>query len=290
SGLAATAGNAINYTMNVPSGASGLSFVMSGGSGDADMYVKFGSVPTDSTYDCRPYVSGNSESCPVNPAQVGTYYVRVKAYSTFSGLSLTGSYSTTSNNAPTANFSFTSSALTASFTDTSTDSDGTIASRSWNFGDGGSATSTNPSHAYASAGTYSVTLTVTDNGGATNAATKSVTVSAPGGCTPSGTVLCNGTTISGLSATKSNWTSTYTLVVPAGASNLSFSISGGTGDADLYVRLGSAPTTSSYTCRPYNAGNSETCSFATPTAGTYYVKIRAYAAFSGVSLTTSYTP
>ncbi|MBL0165050.1 MAG: pre-peptidase C-terminal domain-containing protein [Xanthomonadales bacterium] len=289
-GLAATAGNDINYTMNVPAGATGLTFVMSGGSGDADMYVKFGSVPTDSSYDCRPYVSGNSESCPVNPAQVGTYYVRVKAYSTFSGVSLTGSYSTTSNSAPTANFTFTSSALTANFTDTSTDSDGTIASRSWNFGDSSSSTATNPSHAYAAAGTYSVALTVTDNGGATNSVTKSVTVSAPTGCTPSGTVLCNGTTISGLSASKNNWTAIYTLVVPAGASNLSFSISGGTGDADLYVRLGSAPTTSSYTCRPYTAGNTETCSFTAPTAGTYYVGIRAYAAFSGVSLTTSYTP
>ena len=290
SGLAATTGTDILYTMNVPAGASALGFVMSGGTGDADLYVRFGSAPTDTTYDCRPYASGNSESCPINPAQVGTYYVRVKAYSTFSGVSLTGSYSTTSNSPPTANFSFTSSALTANFTDTSTDSDGTIASRSWNFGDGGSSTSANPSHAYAAAGTYSVTLTVTDNGGATNSTTKSVTVTAPGGCTPSGTVLCNGTVISGLSATKNNWTATYTLVVPAGASNLNISIAGGSGDADLYVRLGSAPTTTSYTCRPYTAGNNETCTFAAPTAGTYYVKIRAYAAFSGVTLSNSFTP
>lgn len=290
SGLAATAGNDINYTMNVPAGATGLTFVLSGGSGDADMYVKFGSAPTDSSYDCRPYVNGNSESCPVNPAQVGIYYVRVKAYSTFSGVSLTGSYSTVSNTAPTANFSFTSSALSTSFTDTSTDSDGTIASRAWNFGDGSSSTSTNPSHTYATAGTYNVTLNVTDNDGATDSVSKSVTVLVPSGCTPSGTVLCNGTSISGLSASRNNWTSIYTLVVPAGASNLSFSISGGSGDADLYVRLGSAPTTSSYTCRPYTSGNSETCSFAAPTPGTYYVRIRAYQAFSGVTLSNSFTP
>ncbi|MBN8265649.1 MAG: PPC domain-containing protein, partial [Xanthomonadales bacterium] len=44
------------------------------------------------------------------------------------------------------------------------------------------------------------------------------------------------------------------------------------------------PTTTSYNCRPYSSGNSETCTF-TPTANTtYYVAVRAYAAFSGVTL------
>lgn len=290
SGLGATTGNSVNYTMVVPAGATGLNFVIAGGTGDADMYVKFGSAPTDSSYDCRPYAGGNSESCPIASAQAGTYFIRVKAYTTYTGVSLTGSYSITANVPPVANFSFTTSALTANFSDSSSDSDGTIASRSWTFGDGTSSTATNPSHAYAAAGTYSVGLAVTDNSGAVNSISKSVTVTSGGGCTPAGTVLCNGTTISGLSAAKNNFTSVYTLVVPSGASNLSFSISGGTGDADLYVRLGAAPTTTTYTCRPYTSGNSETCSFAAPTAGTYYVSVRAYAAFTGVSLTTSFTP
>ncbi len=94
-GLAASTGAAINYTMVVPAGASNLKFVMSGGTGDADLYVKFGSAPTDTVYDCRPYLSGNAETCTIATAQAGTYYVRVKAFSTFSGVSLTGSYSTT---------------------------------------------------------------------------------------------------------------------------------------------------------------------------------------------------
>ena len=47
----------LNYTMVVPAGATDLKFVMSGGTGDADMYVKFGSAPTDTVYDCRPYAS-----------------------------------------------------------------------------------------------------------------------------------------------------------------------------------------------------------------------------------------
>ncbi|HEY6544900.1 MAG TPA: PPC domain-containing protein, partial [Dokdonella sp.] len=72
--------------------------------------------------------------------------------------------------------------------------------------------------------------------------------------------------------------------------NLSISISGGSGDADLYVRAGSAPTTSSFTCRPYLSGNNETCSWTAPAAGTYYVRVRAYSSFSGVSLVGSFTP
>jgi PKD repeat protein len=290
-GLGATTGNDIRYTMVVPAGASNLNFVMSGGTGDADLYVRFGSAPTDSAYDCRPYAGGNSESCPFASPQAGTWHVRIKAYSSFTGVTLTGSYSVVTNVPPVANFSFTTSNLIANFTDSSTDSDGTIASRAWNFGNGQTSTATNPSHTYASAGTYSVSLTVTDNSGASHSTTRSVTVtSGGGGCTPSGTVLCSGTAVSGLAATKNNWTSVYTLVVPAGATNLTIGIAGGTGDADLYVRLGSAPTTTSYTCRPYLSSNNETCTFAAPTAGTYYIRLRAYATFSGVTLTPAFNP
>lgn len=104
-----------------------------------------------------------------------------------------------------------------------------------------------------------------------------------GGNTGGGNVLQNGTAATGLSAAK-NGQVAYTVVVPAGASNLKIAISGGTGDADLYVKFGSAPTLSSYDCRPYLTGNAESCSFASPQAGTYYIMLNGYAAFSGVSL------
>ncbi|MCP3141563.1 PKD domain-containing protein [Pyxidicoccus xibeiensis] len=86
------------------------------------------------------------------------------------------------NQAPVANFNFTSSGLTATFSDTSTDPDGTIASRTWAFGDGTTSSATGPSKTYAAAGTYAVQLTVTDNGGATGTATQNVTVSTGAGC------------------------------------------------------------------------------------------------------------
>src|SRR5947207_8829571 len=83
---------------------------------------------------------------------------------------------------PTANFTYSASGLTVSFTDTSTDSGGTIGSHAWTFGDGGTSSATNPTHTYAAGGTYSVTETVTDSGnGSTSSKTSAVTVSASGG-------------------------------------------------------------------------------------------------------------
>ena len=85
--------------------------------------------------------------------------------------------------------------------------------------------------------------------------------------------------------------STYSVAIPSGTTQLVVQTSGGTGDADLYVRLGAAPTTSSYTCRPYLSGNNETCTFNNPTAGgTYYFNVRAYSSYSGVNLKATRTP
>lgn len=82
------------------------------------------------------------------------------------------------NVAPVAGFNVSTNNLTASVTSTATDSDGTIASTSWNWGDGsGNSTGTTASHTY-TAGTYTITQTVTDNSGGTNSTTKSVTVPA----------------------------------------------------------------------------------------------------------------
>ena len=91
-GLSGSTGTELRYTINVPAGASNLNIAIAGGSGDADLYVRFGSAPTTSSYDCRPYAGGNNESCPVASPQAGTYHVMVRGYSAFSGVTLTGSY------------------------------------------------------------------------------------------------------------------------------------------------------------------------------------------------------
>ncbi|WP_444998217.1 trypsin-like serine protease [Aliikangiella sp. IMCC44359] len=199
-GLSASRGNDVVYTMEVPRGATNIMFDTSGGSGDADMYVKFGSTPTDSSYDCRPYKNGNTESCTGSQSG-GTYYVRVKAYSTFSGVSLVGKY--------------------------------------------------------------------TDDG------------------TPPGNDPINRTET--VSVARGEW-ARFTQVLPAGYKDLKVSISGGSGDADLYVRKGAASTTSSYDCRPYKNGNSENCDFTNPGADTWHIDVRGYTAASGVTLNIKANP
>jgi len=92
SGLGASSGASLAYTVAVPSGSSQLKVTIAGGSGDADLYVRSGSAPTDTVYTCRPYLSGNNETCTINAPAAGTWHVRVKAYSTFSGVTLTAQY------------------------------------------------------------------------------------------------------------------------------------------------------------------------------------------------------
>ncbi|HJW05713.1 MAG TPA: M4 family metallopeptidase [Rhodanobacter sp.] len=191
-GVSGATGADNDYFITVPTGASNLVMSISGGTGDADLYTKFGSAPTTSSYDCRPYKAGNSESCSVAAPQAGKYYIKVHGYSAYSGVTVKASYSTGST--------------------------------------GG--------------GTDSVSLPTVSTG---------------------------------------NWSATYTETVQAGRTG-TFAISGGTGDADLYVRAGSEPTTTSYSCRPYKTGNNESCTFTPSTTTTYYIKVRAYQTFSGVTL------
>ncbi|MET4599510.1 S8 family peptidase [Stenotrophomonas sp. 2694] len=91
-GLGAASGASLSYTVNVPAGSTQLRVAISGGSGDADLYLRQGSAPTDTVYTCRPYLSGNNETCTVNSPTAGTWYVRLKAYSTFSGVTVNAQY------------------------------------------------------------------------------------------------------------------------------------------------------------------------------------------------------
>ncbi|AIY67141.1 S8 family serine peptidase [Pseudoalteromonas piratica] len=204
SGIAANTNEEVLYTFEVPAGATDVKVVMSGGSGDADLYTQFNAQPTDSNYECRPYANGNNETCNLTQSG-GTYYVRVKAYSSFANVSLTASY--TEGN---------------------------------------------------------------DGGG-------------------NGEITPIDDTVNNISVSRRSW-QRYTLDLAAGYSDLNITMSGGSGDADMYVTFGSQSTTSSYDCRPYETGNNENCSFSAPQAGTWYIDIYGYRAASGVTLNVKANP
>jgi PKD repeat protein len=188
------------WTLVVPAGATNLRFATTGGAGDADLYVRFGSAPTTTTFDCRKNGSTSTETCDIANVQAGTYHVMVFAYDAIANVSLTGSFTP-----------------------------------------------------------------------------------------PAGNALANGVAVNGITLA-AEASRTWTMVVPAGASNLRFATTGGSGDADLYVRFGSAPTTATFDCRKDGSTTTETCDIANVQAGTYHVMVYAYKAIDNVRLTGSFTP
>jgi PKD repeat protein len=91
-GLSAAKGTWLYYKVNVPTGATNLVIKISGGTGDADLYTRFGAKPTTSTYNCRPYKTGNNETCTVAAPSQGYYYIGLRAYATFANVTLTAGY------------------------------------------------------------------------------------------------------------------------------------------------------------------------------------------------------
>jgi hypothetical protein len=195
--------------------------------------------------------------------------------------------STTGNDEPTAAFAHGCSAsLECEFTDQSSD-DGTIASRSWDFGDGQGSADEDPAHQYAAAGTYQVSLEVTDDQGATGSVQVPVSIG-PGSITK----LRNGVPVDTAAGAQGAF-DRYSFRVPRHAKNLKIKLTGeqcvfvGGGsdlcvpDLDLYVATGFEPTLEEFDCRPFRHGITETCSTARPRRARLQIGVYNYAATPG---------
>ncbi|MEW2012577.1 MULTISPECIES: PKD domain-containing protein [Microbacterium] len=157
------------------------------GAGGMAMYVDGVLVGTNPQTSAQAYngywrVGGDTTWGSSSPFLAGSYdetavYSRALTASDAAQHYSAGSTGQTPNIAPTAQFTYSLDHLKASFQgSTSSDADGTIASYAWDFGDGKTSTSADPTHTYASGGDYTVKLTVTDDDGATNTTQMPITV------------------------------------------------------------------------------------------------------------------
>ncbi|NQZ28682.1 MAG: M20/M25/M40 family metallo-hydrolase [Colwellia sp.] len=298
------------YTLEVPAGAAALKFKTSGGTGDADLFVKFGAKPSLTTQDCKSTSNGNTESCDITNIQAGTYHVMVEAWSAISGVSLTASFSD-GGTTPVdelqngvAKSGISGAAKQQLFYTLAVPANATALSFSTSGGSG-------DADLYVKFGAKP-SLTTQDCKSTSNGNTESCDItnvqagtyhvmveawSAISGVTLTGSYTSGSTggndpindTLNNISVPQGQWQH-YTQVLPAGYANMTINISGGTGDADLYIRHGAQSTSTLYECRPYLDGNTESCSLSAPAAGTWYLDVYGYQAVSGLTLTLQANP
>ncbi|HEX7150020.1 MAG TPA: DUF2012 domain-containing protein [Thermoanaerobaculia bacterium] len=257
------------YWIDVPAGASSLRVAVSG-SGDADLYTRQGTKPTANTYACRPYQTHSDESCTQNNPAAGTWWIGIYG-----------------DNPATYSIVATVTAATFSISGSAGTPGAAIAATG---GNASHAATANASGTYTfsnlPAGTYTlrpakanctfapVTMTVSIG---PNATSRNFTASCVAPPPPStDPVLSNGQTLTGQTVASGAWRY-FRIDVPAGRSRLDVTISG-TGDADLYTRSGSKPTSSAYTCRPFKSTSNESCSHSSPAAGQWWIGVRGYSA------------
>lgn len=277
--------------------------VVMSGTGDADLYVKFGSQPTDAAYDCRPYEGGSDETCEaVAPAGATSVFVSVNGYADSSNFAL----DITVGGAVPANYVFNPRAvkfqqLTTEvdyITESSAGTDGNLSASIDQYtrtdryeyileidGEGkiiggewlGSSKKNHPDFLWLPLAVSGTTVA----GGAIKYAEVKALLdesvredNGGGGTTTEKTQVETGTVAKGV------WKHFGPFNVAQGGKLLAEMT--GTGDADLYLRAGSAPTATAYDCRPYQDGSAESCS--STRAGPVYVAVYGYATTSNFTL------
>ena len=275
------------YSFSLPAGVTAASFTITGTSGDCDLYVKQGALPTTTAWDYRPYLSSSNESVSVTNPAAGTWYVMLQGYRAYSGVTLKATYTGGSGSTVTAAATPVFSPAPGSYSgQTSVSVSSATPDAVIRYTLNGTAPTTG-SEVY----TAPILVTATTQINAAAFATGFTTsTEAAGTYTVINPLqpLTNNVPVSNLAGAAGS-TSNFRFAVPSGVSSVTIALSGGTGDADLYVKYGQLATTSVYDQRPYLGGNAETVTLSTPRAGDYFVMLRGYSAYAGATLRASYT-
>jgi hypothetical protein len=280
------------------------------GSGDADLYVRFGAQATASAYDCRPYQDSTNESCEIAvPANATQAFVSVKGYATSSAFQLkivvAGAAPAAYALNPQAVKFFALRTEVAYIGESAANVDGNLAARidqythkdtytyvleldaagkivggEWT----GDSKTDHPDFLWLP---LSVSAQSVAGGKIAYAKVKQLydlSLVPPGSTTPPTDGGSDKTVSDAFAIAKNAWKQLGPYEVAAGK-NIVVTMTGD-GDADLYVRKAAAPSLASYDCRPYQDGSGETCTLTGP--GSFFVGVNGYAATSNVALTITY--
>ncbi|CZF86529.1 M4 family metallopeptidase [Grimontia marina] len=320
------AGSETHYYFSLPGNTDSASVSLSGGSGNADLYVKFNGWPTTTDYDCASTTSDNNESCDVTFQGAGEYKVLVVGQSAYSGaaielnisqtppqvLSVGGSISSISGaRGDELFYSFTlpddGSSLRIRMYGGSGDADlyvkkgGTPSQsdydcRPYYYGNNESCIAQGSPgdeffvmlHGYAAFSGITVYLTKESSSQAPEERADPIDTSAPISNIQGlqGEAVYYSFNISNASVLSANRASAMSATLMSGG-GVTVALNGGLGDADLYVRSGAAPTTGVYDCRSTSNSNQESCSLSNLSSGTYYVMVYGSQAFEGATLSLS---
>ncbi|MCL9783741.1 M4 family metallopeptidase [Vibrio sp. S4M6] len=164
------------FDIEVPENKEKLTIELSVSNGDPDLYVGLDYAPSPTENICKSE-SITDEVCVIDNPEPGRYTMNVFGYSAYSDANIKATFdSSDTNQPPVAEFELTTKAQTVELQSTSSDTDGEIVSYQWNLGDGNAKSGQSVSHTYEAAGEYTITLTVTDDSGASSSTSKQVTI------------------------------------------------------------------------------------------------------------------
>ena len=285
------------YVIQVPAGTGDLVVRTTGGSGDVDLYVRLAALPSPQTNRCASTGPGTAERCEILAPSAGAWYILLRGYSAYSGLTLTAAHFGGAHLAittPAADTARSGAALARQPALQLIDSNGaalhvagipvaaTVASG------GGVLRGTTVVETDAAGQATFFDLSITGAGaqvlqfsGGAIPPVASAPITLP-------TALHNGDRLDALAggAASDRW---YAVQVPAGITGLALAASGGTGNADLYLRHGGLPTPAVNDCAAQAGTNDDQCAIADPATGAWYALVRGTAPYAGLTLTLTLT-